>query len=100
MADPAINQRRAPDLDSAFATLRGLLTSGETLEAWAVQHRLYALTNRRVCIDTTSTRFISLNRRLQNGYKSAHNPKKKHKYTQASPLLTLGKAISPPRCKM
>lgn len=71
MADPAINQRQAPDLDSAFATLRGLLTSGETLEAWAVQHRLYALTHRRVCIAATSGRFISLNRRLLGGYESA-----------------------------
>ena len=71
MADPAINLSPAPDLDSAFAMLRGLLTSGETLEAWAVQHRLYALTHRRVCIGATSGRFISLNRRLLGGYESA-----------------------------
>jgi hypothetical protein len=60
-----------PDLESAFSTLRGLLTSGETLEAWAVQHRLYALTHRRACIAATSGRFISLNRRLLGGYESA-----------------------------
>jgi hypothetical protein len=71
MADPAINDPRAPDLDSTLATLRGLLTSEETLEAWAVQHRLYALTHRRVCIAATSGRFISLNRRLLGGYDSA-----------------------------
>jgi len=56
---------------AALATLRGLLTAGETLEAWAVQHRLYALTHRRACIAATSGRFISLTRRLLGGYESA-----------------------------
>ena len=60
-----------PGLESALATLQGLLTSGETLEAWAVQHRLFALTHRRVCIAATSGRFISLQRRLLGGYESA-----------------------------
>src|ERR1700726_4114275 len=55
----------------ALVTLRSLLTSEETLEAWAVQHRLYALTHRRVCIAATSGRFISLTRRLLGGYDSA-----------------------------
>jgi hypothetical protein len=58
-------------MHSALATLQGLLTAGETLEAWAAQHRLYALTHRRVCIAATSGRFISLNRRLLGGYESA-----------------------------
>jgi hypothetical protein len=60
-----------PGLDSALATLQGLLTSGETLEAWAVQHRLFALSHRRVCIAATSGRFLSLTRRLLGGYESA-----------------------------
>ena len=51
--------------------LRGLLTTDETLEAWAMQHRLYSLTHRRVCIAATSGRFISLSRRLLGGYDSA-----------------------------
>jgi PH (Pleckstrin Homology) domain-containing protein len=58
-------------LSSALATLQGLLTSGETLEAWAVQRRLYALKNRRVIIAATTGRFISLKRRLFGGYDSA-----------------------------
>jgi hypothetical protein len=58
-------------LGNALATLRGLLTVGETLEAWAAQHRLFALTHRRVCIAATSGRFISLTRRLFGGYDSA-----------------------------
>src|ERR1700736_71564 len=52
-------------------TLRSLLTADETLEAWAMEHRLFALTHRRVCIAATSGRFISLNRRLLGGYESA-----------------------------
>jgi hypothetical protein len=59
------------DPESALAVLRGLLTAGETLEAWAVQHRLFALTHRRACIAATSGRFISLDRRLLGGYDSA-----------------------------
>jgi hypothetical protein len=74
MADPVAGNTSGPD-DSgpvgALTTLRGLLTSGETLEAWAVQHRLYALTHRRLCIAATSGRFISLTRRLLGGYESA-----------------------------
>jgi hypothetical protein len=71
MGDPAAGSAQEPGLESALATLRGLLTSGETLEAWAVQHRLYALTHRRACIAATSGRFIWLNRRLLGGYESA-----------------------------
>lgn len=58
-------------LSGALATLQGLLTSGETLEAWAAQRRLYALTHRRALIAATSGRFISLRRRLFGGYDSA-----------------------------
>jgi hypothetical protein len=58
-------------LGTALATLQGLLTSGETLEAWAAQRRLYALTHRRALIAATSGRFISLKRRILGGYDSA-----------------------------
>jgi hypothetical protein len=71
MADPAASNPQGPRLDSVLATLRGLLTEGESLEAWAVQHRLFALTHRRACIAATSGRFISLQRRLLGGYESA-----------------------------
>jgi hypothetical protein len=50
MTDSPTGNPQAPDLEAAFTTLRGLLTANETLEAWAVQHRLYALTHRRTCI--------------------------------------------------
>src|SRR5260370_38471000 len=55
----------------ALETLRSLLTTDETLEAWAMEHRLFALTHRRVCLAATSGRFISLTRRLLGGYDSA-----------------------------
>jgi hypothetical protein len=71
MADPATSSPHDPGLDSTLATLRSLLTAGESLEAWAVQHRLFALTHRRACIAATSGRFISLQRRLLGGYVSA-----------------------------
>jgi hypothetical protein len=70
MADPAAGADES-GLGAALATLRGLLTSGETLEAWAAQRRIYALTHRRVCIGATSGRFIYLQRRLFGGYDSA-----------------------------
>jgi hypothetical protein len=71
MSDPVTSNPQEPGLSSALETLRGLLTSGETLEAWAVQHRLFALLHRRDCIAATSGRFISLKRRLLGGYESA-----------------------------
>ncbi len=55
----------------ALTILRGLLTTDETLEAWAMQHRLFAVTHRRICIAATSGRFISLTRPLLGGYDSA-----------------------------
>jgi hypothetical protein len=71
MPGPAADSTQEPGLQAALQLLRGLLTAGETLEAWAVQHRLFALTHRRACIAATSGRFISLKRRLLGGYESA-----------------------------
>jgi len=71
MSEPVPSSPPEPGLESTLATLRGLLTSGETLEAWAVQHRLFAVTHRRACVAATSGRCISLTRRLLGGYDSA-----------------------------
>jgi hypothetical protein len=70
MADPGV-QADGMGLSAALATLQSLLTSGETLEAWAAQRRIYALTHRRELIAATSGRFISLKRRILGGYDSA-----------------------------
>jgi hypothetical protein len=61
----------APDeagLDRPLADLRSVLISGETLEAWAIQRRVYALTHRRLLIAATSGRLIVLARRLLGGF--------------------------------
>ena len=70
MSDPTAGADDS-GLGAALATLQGLLTEGETLEAWAAQRRIYALTHRRALIAATSGRFISLKRRLIGGYDSA-----------------------------
>lgn len=71
MSDTGDNVADDDSTHRALDTLRSLLTAGESLEAWAMQRRLFALTHRRACIAATSGRFISLSRRLFGGYDSA-----------------------------
>ena len=63
---------RAADEDyrvrDALDQLRALLVPGETVGAYAVQRRLFALTHRRIVVCATSGRFISLSRGLFGGY--------------------------------
>ena len=56
------------DLGKALAQLRSVLIAGETLDAWAIQRRLFALTHRRQLIAATSGRLIVLMRRLLGGF--------------------------------
>lgn len=55
-------------LNKALEHLNSVLVSGETLEAWAIQRRLFALSNRRILIAATSGRFIQIKRGLLGGY--------------------------------
>jgi len=57
-----------PGLQKPLDYLRSILIPNETLEAWAVQHRLFALTHRRVLVAATSGRLILLNRHLIGGF--------------------------------
>jgi len=57
-----------PGLQKPLDYLRSILIPSETLEAWAVQHRLFALTHRRMLIAATSGRLILLNRHLIGGF--------------------------------
>jgi hypothetical protein len=57
-----------PDVSGPLAQLRGVLIAGETLEAWVIQRRVYALRHRRVLIAATSGRLIVLTRRLLGGF--------------------------------
>ena len=56
------------DVSGPLAQLRGVLIAGETLEAWVIQRRVYALQHRRVLIAATSGRLIVLTRRLLGGF--------------------------------
>jgi len=55
-------------IQDALAQLRALLVPGETIGAYAVQRRLFALVHRRVVVCATSGRFISLSRGIFGGY--------------------------------
>jgi hypothetical protein len=55
-------------LERPLAQLRSVLINGETVEAWAIQMRLFALAHRRLLIAATSGRLIVLNRRLLGGF--------------------------------
>jgi hypothetical protein len=67
MSDDATEMDEA-GLTAPLGELRSLLIPGETLEAWAVQRRLYALTHRRLLLAATSGRLIVLARRLLGGF--------------------------------
>lgn len=56
------------DLEKPLADLRSVLIPAETLEAWAIQRRIFALTHRRVLIAATSGRLVVLVRRLLGGF--------------------------------
>lgn len=55
-------------LKGPLERLRSVLIPGETLDAWAIQSRWYALTHRRVLVGATSGRLISLTRGLFGGF--------------------------------
>jgi len=55
-------------MERPLAQLRSVLIPGETLEAWAIQLRLFALPHRRQLIAATSGRLIALTRRLLGGF--------------------------------
>jgi hypothetical protein len=55
-------------LEQPLAQLRSVLIPGETLEAYAIQMRLFALLHRRLLVAATSGRLIVLQRKLLGGY--------------------------------
>jgi hypothetical protein len=48
--------------------LRSVLIPSETLEAWAIQRRVFSLSHRRLLIAATSGRLIQLTRKLLGGF--------------------------------
>lgn len=57
-----------PRIEEAVDQIRSLLVPGETLEAYAHQRRLFALTHRRAVVAATSGRFIAMTRGLFGGF--------------------------------
>jgi hypothetical protein len=57
-----------PGVIRALDHLRSVLIPSETLEAWAIQRRIYALSHRRVLLAATSGRLILLTRKLLGGF--------------------------------
>src|SRR5881392_3136313 len=55
-------------VEKPLAELRSVLIPGETLEAWAIQRRIFALSHRRVLIAATSGRLVVLVRGLLGGF--------------------------------
>lgn len=68
----APNQTHGADEDArvqaALEQLNGLLVPGETLQAHAVQRRLFALTGRRVLVGASTGRLLVLRRNLLGGF--------------------------------
>lgn len=60
-------------LTKALEHLNSVLVSGETIDAWAIQRRLFAITNRRILIAATSGRFIKISRGLLGGFDKMKN---------------------------
>jgi len=57
-----------PGLDRALEHLRSILIPSESLEAWAIQRRIFAITHRRMLLAATSGRLILLTRKLFGGF--------------------------------
>jgi hypothetical protein len=52
----------------ALEHLKSVLTANETLEAWAIQRRVFALRRRRLLVAATSGRFLALERGFFGGF--------------------------------
>lgn len=57
-----------PRVQKSIAEFESLLVPGETIEAYAVQRRIYALFHRRSIVCATSGRFIGMTRGLFGGF--------------------------------
>jgi hypothetical protein len=68
MTVPDATATDGADVEKPLADLRSVLIPAETLEAWAIQRRIFALAHRRVLIAATSGRLVVLVRRLLGGF--------------------------------
>jgi hypothetical protein len=68
MTVPDATATDGADVEKPLADLRSVLIPAETLEAWAIQRRIFALAHRRLLIAATSGRLVVLVRRLLGGF--------------------------------
>lgn len=61
-------EAQEPGLARALADLHSVLIPAETVEAWATQRRMFALSHRRMIVAATSGRLIWLVRHLVSGF--------------------------------
>ena len=66
MTDPAAVLE--PGLRTAMSHLESILVRDETVQAWAVQRRLFALMHRRLVLAATTSRLIALRRGWFGGF--------------------------------
>ena len=55
-------------LEKPLGDLRSVLIAGESIDAWAVQRRVFALAHRRVLVAATSGRLVIISRPLLGGF--------------------------------
>lgn len=55
-------------LEKPLTDLRSVLIAGESIDAWAIQRRMFALAHRRVLVAATSGRLIIITRPLLGGF--------------------------------
>ena len=67
MSEPPVAGNEA-SLERPLGDLRSVLIAGETVEAWAIQRRVFAMTHRRVLVAATSGRLIVIARPLLGGF--------------------------------
>jgi hypothetical protein len=63
-----LSQQEESGIEHALGQIRSMLIEGETLEAWTIQRRIFALLHRRTIIAATSGRFIGITRGLFGGF--------------------------------
>ncbi|MGC1727800.1 MAG: SHOCT domain-containing protein [Steroidobacteraceae bacterium] len=66
MSNPSLPDE--PGLEKPLYHLRSVLIPSETLDAWAIQRRWFALTHRRLLVAATSGRLILITRHLFGGF--------------------------------
>jgi hypothetical protein len=68
MIDKISTDKEHPHVIKAIEHLNSVLVAGETVDAWAIQRRLFSLFHRRILVAVTSGRFIKIERGLIGGF--------------------------------